>query len=338
VRNATFITGGTGLLGAAILRRLLADGRRVKALARSAVSAKRLEDMGAQPVQGNILQPDGLEAAMSGCDVVFHVAGGNAFCLPDPSSLYRMNVTGSGNVVWAAARAGVVRVVYTSSAATLGEPKGTVGTEASPHRGSFLSDYERSKYLAEEIVWEIARDEGIDVISVNPSSVQGPGRTKGTGRILLNFVNGKLSAAVNTRMSLIDIADCTEGHVLADARGQAGERYVLSGATLTVREALDIIGSVTGLSERPRMLPPFLAMAGATVVETIAKVRRRHPPVCREMVRTLLHGHAYDGSKAARELGLGYTPIEETLRRTVAWYVEQGLVTRHLPMMRPAPG
>jgi dihydroflavonol-4-reductase len=326
-----FITGGTGLLGTAIVRRLVADGRNVRALARSASAEQVLRDIGAEPVRGDVLQPEGLDAAMAGCEVVYHVAGANAFCLPDPSSLYRINVTGSENVIRAALRAGVRRVVYTSSAATLGEPKGTIGSEASPHRRSFLSDYERSKYRAEQAVRKIAGEQRIDVVSVNPSSVQGPGRTEGTARLLLDFVNGKLKFAVDTRMSLIDIADCTEGHLLAEARGEPGERYVLSGATLTVREALEILGSITGLSERPRMLLPFAAVAGATVVQAIAKAGRRHPPVCREMVRTLLHGHAYDGSKAALELGLRYTPIEETLRRTVAWYVERGLVTRSLP-------
>jgi dihydroflavonol-4-reductase len=326
-----FITGATGFLGKALLRRLVADGRPVVALVRSDSSGQALKDLGAEPVPGDVLEPEALLQCMNGCEVVYHLAGVNAFCLPDPSPLFRVNVDGSRNVVEAGAKAGVRRVVYTSSAATLGEAHGTVGKEDSPHRGWFLSNYERSKYEAERAVMQAAERVGVDVVYVNPSSVQGPGRTGGTARLLLDFVNDKLKAAVDTRLSLVDIADCTEGHILAEAKGRPGERYVLNGATLTVREALEILAQVAGIHERPRLLPPFVAMAGATAVQGVARLRRRRPPVCREMVRTLLHGHAYDGSKATRELGLEYTPIRETLRRTIAWYAQQGMITRPLP-------
>jgi dihydroflavonol-4-reductase len=331
VSGRVFVTGATGFLGKAVLQRLVADGRPVVALARSESSARTLKDLGAAPVLGDVLEPGGVLEGMQGCDVVYHLAGLNAFCLPDPSPLFRVNVEGSRNVVEAAARAGVRRVVYTSSAAVLGEVRGTIGREDSPHRGWFLSNYERSKYEAEQAVRNVAEKLGADVVYVSPSSVQGPGRTGGTAKLLLNFVNGKLKAAVDTRLSLVDVADCTEGHVLAETKGKSGERYMLSGATLTVREALAILREVVGIDERPRLLPPLVAIAGATAVEGVARLRRRAPPVCREMVRTLLHGHAYDGSKATRELGLVYTPIRETLRRTIAWYAEQGMITRSLP-------
>jgi dihydroflavonol-4-reductase len=240
--------------------------------------------------------------------------------------MFEVNVGGSENVVRAAARAQVKRVVYTSSAATLGEKKGTVGTEQSPHRGSFLSDYERSKYEAELAVLAAAEETGIEVVCVNPASVQGPGRASGSTRLLLDYVNGRLKAVVDSTLSLIDIADCTTGHLLAASRGKPGERYVLSGATLTVREGLALLGRLAGVEQPVRTLRPSLAMTLATVVEGVAWVRRGSPRICRELARTITHGHAYDGSKAARELGLRYTPIEETLRRTMDWWIEQGLV------------
>jgi dihydroflavonol-4-reductase len=322
-----FVTGGTGFLGRAIVERLLGTESRVKALARSESSAGELGMLGVEPVRGDLRDLGALVAAMRGCDVVYHAAGANAFCLRDPAPMIEVNVRGSQNVVRAAARAGVRRVVYTSSAATLGEASGTIGSEESPHRGWFLSDYERSKFEAERAVFETASEIGVEVVSVNPASVQGPGRATGSARLLLDYLNGRLKAVVDTRLSLVDIADCTEGHMLAEARGAAGDRYVLSGATLTVREGLTLVASLLGIERPLRILPPSVAMVVATAAEAVGWARRRSPHVCRELARTLIHGHAYDGSKATRALGLRYTPVEETLRRTVDWWVEQRLVT-----------
>jgi dihydroflavonol-4-reductase len=327
----TFVTGGTGFLGKAIVEELVREGRPVRALARSDAAAEALVSLGAEPARGDLLDRAALERGLAGCEVAYHVAGANAFCLSDPSPLYEANVTGSRTLVRAAAAVGVRRLVYTSSAATLGEARGEVGREDAVHRGWFLSDYERSKFEAERAVLEASGETELEVVCVNPSSVQGPGRTGGTARLLLGYLNGTLRSAVDTRLSVVDIADCTRGHLLAEARGAPGERYVLCGASLTVREGLELFGRLTGLDEQPRFLPPRLAVLLAGGVEAVGRVRRRKPPLCREMVRTLLHGHTYDGSKATRELGLAYTPLEDTLRRTVAWYVEQGLVGRPLP-------
>jgi dihydroflavonol-4-reductase len=324
--GSVLVTGGTGFLGRAIIERLLNEGDEVKALARSDASTGELGALGTEPVRGDVLDLDALAAAMRGCDVVYHAAGANAFCARDPSPMFEVNVRGSQNVVLAAARAGVRRVVYTSSAATLGEASGTIGSEESPHRGWFLSDYERSKFEAEQAVFATARETGVEIVSVNPASVQGPGRASGSARLLLDYLNGRLKAVVDSQLSLVDIADCTEGHLLAGSRGTPGERYVLSGATLSVREGLALVASLVGVDRPLRALPPSLAMAIATAAEALGWVRRRSPRICRELARTLIHGHAYDGSKATRTLGLRYTPIEETLRRTGDWWVEQELV------------
>ncbi len=326
-----FLTGGTGFVGEAILARLIADGRAVRALTRSDAGAERLAAAGAQPVHGDILDPAGLTAAMEGCDVVYHVAGLNGFCLPDPSELVRMNVTGTVNVVRAAGAAGVRRVVYTSSAATIGEADGTIGREDSPHRGSFLSHYEHSKWHAEREALATAVDAGVELVSVNPASVQGPGRTRGTAKLLLGYLNGTLKTVIDSRMSIVDVADCAEAHLRAETAGVAGERYLISGATLTVREAIAVMAEIAGIEGVPRILPAPVAMATATVIGAIGRVRRRRTPFCREMMRTLLHGHAYDGTRATRELGLSYAPIEDTLRRTLVWYRQNGFITRPLP-------
>jgi dihydroflavonol-4-reductase len=325
------ITGASGLVGGALLDRLVQQGDDVAALARSDAAAAAVAARGASVVRGDVLDEDALTAGIRGRELVYHVAGINTFCPMDPAALFHVNVRGAETVVRAAAAAGAGRIVLTSSAASLGEANGTVGTEDSPHRGSYMSVYERSKHEGEVAALAAAGRVGIDLVSVNPSSVQGPGRAGGTGRILIAYLNGKLKAFVDTNLSLVDIRDCVEGHILAAERGVPGERYVLSGATLTSLEALDIVGQLTGVDDRPRLLPPAVATSVATLVEGGFRAARRKPPFCREMVRTMLHGHRYDGSRATRDLGLTYTPIRETLARTVAWALEQGLITRPLP-------
>ena len=318
------LTGATGVVGGAVLRHLVAHPTPVRALVRSGVSAERVRSAGAEPVHGDVLSYPTLVAAFAGADVVFHVAGRNEMCPVDPSVLYRVNVDGSRNVVRAAAAAGVRRLVYTSSAATIGEAAGVVGTEQTTHRGYHLSHYERSKYLAEQVVVAEAGD--LELVIVNPSSVQGPGRASGTGKLLIDVVAGRMPVLVDTWVSIVDIDDCARGHLLAAERGRPGERYLLNSYTLRVADALRIVEIVTGLRPRVRFIPGGVARMGAAVVEGAARLCSRRPPVCTEMVRTMLHGHRYDGSKATRDLGLTYTPPEESLARLVAWARDQGLL------------
>lgn len=310
------------------MRRLATGGRQVTALARSAESAAVLESLGARPVHGDVLDRVSLIAGMRGCDVVYHVAGINAFCLPDPEPMFRTSIDGTRLVVEAAALAGVQRIVYTSSAATLGERAGTTGDERSEHRGWFLSNYERSRYEAELAATAAAGAHAVELVCVNPASVQGPGRTRGTARLLLDLLTGRLPAIVDSRLSVVDVADCAAGHLLAEARGRPGERYVLCGASMTTREAVALLSDVGGADIKVRVVPPQLALVAGAGGEAWGRLRGRRPRICRELVRTLVHGHAYDGSKAERELGLRYTPIRESLRRTLDWYAEHGYVAR----------
>jgi dihydroflavonol-4-reductase len=323
-----FLTGGSGLIGGALAARLGERGDEVVAMARSDAAERKLADGGARVVRGDVLDEDAMAAGMAGCEVAYHVAGINTMCPTDPNELFHVNVRGAEAAVRAAARAGVQRVVLTSSAASLGEASGTVGSEASSHRGSYLSFYERSKHEGERAAFEAADRAGVELVAVNPSSVQGPGRASGTGRILIAYLNGRLPAFLDTQISLVDIGDCVEGHLLGAERGVPGERYVLSGATLSSREALELVGEVSGVRRDVRFLPRRIAAAAAAVVEAAFRVRGRQPPVCREMVRTLAHGHRYDGSRAERELGLRYTPVAETFRRTIEWAIREGLVRR----------
>ncbi len=166
----------------------------------------------------------------------------------------------------------------------------------------------------------------LDVVVVNPSSVQGPGRATGTGRILLSAVKGRMPFAVKTTVSVVDVDDCARGHILAAERGTAGERYLMSGASFGIEEGLALVSQVAGVELAPRYVPASLVVPIAALVEGTARLARRRAPMCREMARVLAHGHAYDGSKATRRLGLAYQPITDTLSRAVEWFRSKGLV------------
>jgi dihydroflavonol-4-reductase len=236
----------------------------------------------------------------------------------------RVNIEGTANVLAACQVARVGRLIHTSSAAAIGERQGAVGTEISPHRGSFLSRYERSKHQAEQLV--LAEAGALDVVVVNPSSVQGPGRATGTGKLLLDMLNGRLPFLVDTTVSIVDIDDCARGHLLAASNGVSGQRYLLSGASVGIIDAVALLSEVTGRTLRPRYLPGWVAAAGAGVVEFGSRVLGRQPKLCREMVRVMRAGHVYDGSRATRELGLQYRPLQLTIRRAVEWFETEGLL------------
>jgi dihydroflavonol-4-reductase len=321
-----FVTGGSGLLGAALITALLERGDQVVALARSEESAAKLSARGAEVRRGEVYDEQALTAAMAGCELAFNVAGINKFCVSDPTEMMRANVDGAVAAVRAAKAAGLPRLVHTSSAATLGEVPGTVADESAPHRGSYLSRYEESKTLGERAALAAARTLDQDLVCVNPSSVQGPGRAGGTGRFLIAFLDGRLKVFIDTWVSLVDIQDCVSGHLLAAQRGVTGERYLLNGIRMPVTDLLQLAAHVAGVTATPRLLPRPLATLGGAATELVFRARGKHPPVCREMVRTLLHGHRYDGSRAERELGLTYTPPRETILRTVEWARAEGLL------------
>ncbi len=325
MRHTAFITGATGFVGGALLRKLTDGPRLIRALARDRTGGETVRGAGAEPVIGDLFEPDVLDQGMRDAAVVFHVAGVNTMCVDDPSEMFRVNVEGSKNVIEAAARNGVPRVVYTSSAAVIGEHRGTVATEATPHSGEFLSQYARSKYEAEHAVFAAGARLGVEVVAVNPSSVQGPGRARGSAELLLRVIRNRLPIGVDTHLSIVDIDDCTQAHLWAETAGVAGERYLVSGATVTVREAKRRIEAIIGRRLFNVNLPPGPVRPLGRAFGWLAD-RLGDDEVCTELIQTLLHGHRFDGSKATRELGLAYTDLDTTLTKTIQWFVDYGFV------------
>jgi dihydroflavonol-4-reductase len=326
--DRVLVTGGTGFVGGLLLTRLVAEGRQVRALIRRPADREQLPDPRVELALGDLRDEDSLARAADGCAVVYHLAGMNQLCLPDPAPLYLVNVEGTRRMLQAARRAGVRRVVHTSSAATLGGDGTRVVDESAGPPEEFTSHYARSKFEAEQLA--LAFD-GVEVVAVNPSSVQGPGRTTGTAKVFIGYLNGRLPFDLPARFGLCYTEDCVNGHLLAEAKGRPGQRYVVNTATVTNTEAIDLIAVIAGLADRPRTLPLPLAMAAAAGAEALARLSGRPPRLCREFVRTAGHPHLYDGSRAERELGLRYTNLRAAMEATVHWYVQQGLVNRPLP-------
>ena len=320
------LTGGSGFVGGHLLETLVGAGTRVRGIVRSAEAARIVEARGGRPVVADLFDHDALRDALWGTSMVYHVAGVNETCVRDSTTMDRVNIDGTRAVVAAAADAGVARIVYTSSAATIGEAPGIVGTEEIVHSGEFLSPYARSKYLAEQAAFDAARVSQIDLVSVNPSSVQGPGRAGGSARILLHALRSSKPLLYDTHVSIVDVADSSAAHIAAAQRGRAGERYLVSGATITVREAIGIAQGEAGVAVDPRWVSETTMRAAVRPLAGLVHVFKPGAGICPSLIDTLLHGHRFDASKSERQLGMVYTPIDETFARTIEWFRSESLI------------
>ena len=320
------LTGGSGFVGGHLLATLIDAGTRVRGIVRSAEAARAVESRGGRPVVADLFDHDALRDALWGTSMVYHVAGVNETCVRDSTSMDRVNIDGTRAVVAAAADAGVARVVYTSSAATIGEAPGIIGTEEIVHSGEFLSPYARSKYLAEQAAFDAAHRAGIDLVSVNPSSVQGPGRSGGSARILLHALRSSKPLLYDTHVSIVDVADSSAAHVGAAQRGRAGERYLVSGASIKVSEAIDIARGEAGVSIEPRWLSETMMRSVVRPVAGLVHAFRPGAGICPSLIDTLLHGHRFDATRSERDLGVVYTPIAETFARTIEWFRSESLI------------
>jgi dihydroflavonol-4-reductase len=323
----SFVTGGSGFVGGAVVRHLVGSGIDVRGLARSDEAAAAVARNGGIPILGNLSDREALRSGMSGCDVVYHLAGVNTMCPGDPGTMYRVNVDLVRSVVQAAADTGVRRVVLTSSAAAISEPAGTVANEGTPHTGRFLSHYARSKYLGERAFFDEAARWHVQAVAVNPSSVQGPGRADGSALLLRYALGTRRPIVIDTTLSIVDVGDTARAHLAAAIRGKPGKRYLISGPSVGVRTALATLATVADRTLDPIVLPSWSASAGYPLAAA-AGLFGGDAPVCIEMLRTLLHGHQFDTTLSISELGIVYTPLDDTLRGAVEWLADEGLVER----------
>lgn len=326
------VTGGTGFVGGALVRALVAGGAQIRVLTRPTSQTKALESLGVEIVRGDILVRASIEAALEGCDTLFHAAALYDLWGLDEAELLATETEGTRNAMAAALAAGVAKVVYTSTAVCIGEAKGQVATEATAHRGYFLSSYEKAKRAAEQVAFAYA-EKGVPLICVQPAAIYGPGDRKPTGRFILNLLNGRVPALFLGRVSLVYIDDAARGHVLAAEKGRVGERYILAG---TVGKLTELGRQVCRLAGRwvPPTIPTPLAAPYALGGEALSRLTRRPPVLSWETYRLIAHGFCADGSRATAELGLAYTPQEEGLTRTINWCWEQGLLRRRPACIR----
>jgi dihydroflavonol-4-reductase len=324
------VTGATGFVGAAVARALLREGWQVRALTRAASDRSNLRGLQVEVAIGDLTDRASLDGAVADCEALFHVAADYRLGAPDPSELYRINVEGTRNVLTAARRAAVKRIVYTSSVATVGIPAdGTPGDEQTPVAlAAMIGHYKRSKFLAEQVAVEAVRD-GSPVVIVNPSTPVGPGDVKPTptGRVILDAAAGRMPAYVDTGLNIVHVDDVAAGHLLAFHRGRIGDRYILGGEDMTLREILREVAHIAG-REPPRVRLPYAAVLPiACAAEIIAKATGRPGRVTLEAVRMSRKRMFFSSAKAVRDLGYRWRPPTDAFADAVRWFTERGLLT-----------
>lgn len=328
--NIDLVTGGSGFIGAHIVRALLERGARVRCLVRPTSRRANLEGLPVEIVAGDLRDPQSLRDAMRGIRTVYHCAADYRLWVRHPRELYQNNVDGTRNVLVAAKGANVHRVVYTSSVAAIGlHPAGAPADERTPiHPGDLVGHYKKSKHEA-ELVARRAADEGQPVVIVNPSTPVGELDVKPTptGQIIVDFARGKMPAYVDTGMNLVDVRDVAKGHLLAAEKGRPGERYILGNRNMTLKEVFEALSRISGVPSPRLRLPHWIPMTVAALDTALAGVTGRPPRVALDSVRMSRHRMYFDSGKAVRELGLPQTPVEEALARAVTWFRENGYLT-----------
>ncbi|MGH9756725.1 MAG: hopanoid-associated sugar epimerase [Candidatus Acidiferrales bacterium] len=326
----SLVTGGTGFVGSHIVRQLVGSGRPVRVLVRPTSQMTALEGVAFERVEGDLRDAASLDRAMEGVECVYHAAADYRLWSRHPQEIYDANVGGTRRILESANRAGVRRIVYTSTVATIAVPQdgGALPNENSSAKlEQMVGHYKRSKFLAEREALEAAAA-GAPVVIVNPTAPVGPGDWKPTptGRILLDFMNGKMPAYVDTGLNLAAVEDVAAGHLMAAEKGRAGERYILGARNMTLKEILDALAAITGRSAPHVRLPHALALAAGYADEWVARISGREPRIPVEGVKMSRHRMFVESDKAARELGYHHGPVEKALERAVRWYEANGYV------------
>ncbi len=319
------LTGASGFVGGAVLRRLLQEGVAVRVLAREGVDPSGWEGLDVERVTGDLTDGPALDRAVAGCQLLFHVAADYRLWVPDPRAMYAANVGGSERLVRAALDAGVERIVYTSSVAVLGHyADGREADEAAPSRlEDMIGHYKRSKFIAEEVLRALCREEGAPIVIVNPSTPIGPADRKPTptGRMVRDAAAGRMPAYVDTGLNVVHVDDVAMGHWLAFTDGQVGERYILGGDNLSLAAILTRIAGLTGHRSPWLRIPRRLLYPLAWAAEGVTRLRGRGTPlVTMDELRMAAHKMYFSSAKAEQSLHYTHRPAEDALRDAVQWF------------------
>ena len=337
----TLVTGATGFLGSHVTRQLVARGDQVRVLVRPSSRLLAIEGLTVEHVQGDLRDPASLVRALEGVRRVFHVAADYRLWARHPREIYQTNVTGTRSLLATARRAGVERFVYTSTVATIAVPRpGPLPNEAiRAELEEMIGHYKRSKFLAEQEAFRAATA-GLPVVIVNPTTPVGPGDWKPTptGRMIVDFLNGRMPAYVDTGLNVVPVEDAAAGHLLAAERGRVGERYILGGRNMALKAILDALSAVTGRPAPRLRLPHAVALFAGYADGIASRLLGREPRIPLEGVRMARHKMFVDGSRAVSELGFAPGSVEAALERAVRWYESKGYVRLgRSPARAPVP-
>ncbi len=324
----TLVTGAAGFLGSHVARQLVARGENVRVLMRASSSNRAISDLSLEYVTGDLRDVGSLERAMSGVQRVFHVAADYRLWAKHPQDIYDSNVGGTKNLLSAAKSAGVEQLIYTSTVATIAVDRPELPNESTDSKlEEMVGHYKRSKWMAEQEVLQAARA-GLPAIVAMPTTPVGPWDWKPTptGKIVLDFLNGKMPGYVETGLNFVGVEECAAGHLLVAERGQIGERYLLGGENLTLKQLLDMLAKITGLAAPTMKIPHGLALGVAYVESAFSRLIGKEPGIPVEGVRIAQHVMFVDASRAQRELGFRPGSVPAALERAVRWYQANGYV------------
>lgn len=326
------VTGATGFIGSAVARALIDKGHEVRVTVRAGSDLSNVEALCAEQVNADLADPQALRRAVEGCDAVFHVAADYRLWTLDPDAMYRVNVDGTMHLIRAAADAGVERIVYTSSVATLGlnSDRSPADEETTSSLPDMVGHYKRSKFMAEEAVRKEVEARGSPVVIVNPSAPVGPRDIKPTptGRIILDAALGRMPAYMDTGLNVAHVDDVAEGHLLALEHGEHGRRYILGGSDMTLREILAVVAGLMGTRAPKVRLPPAVVYPIAAVNEAWARLTRKPPRVPLDGVRMAKKHMFFRSDRAMREIGYHARPADDAIRDAVEWFRSAGYLSR----------
>jgi dihydroflavonol-4-reductase len=323
----TLVTGGTGFVGSAVARHLLAAGHEVRVMARDSSLRAPLADLDVQWVRGDLVSQEGLAAAVAGCRYVFHVAADYRLWVPEPAPMYRANVEGTEALMRAAGAAGVERIVYTSSVATLGHnPNGVADEDTPVTLASRIGHYKRSKFLGQQRVLALVDELSLPVVIVNPSTPIGPGDVKPTptGRIIVDAARGRIPAFVDTGLNVVHVDDVAAGHLLALKAGRIGQKYILGGTDMTLAQILAEVAKLRGRPAPTLRLPRAPLVPLAHIAEALARLTGKPPRFSRDELRMAAQPMYFSSAKAMKELDYEYRAPQLAISDAVRWFEQNG--------------